>query len=512
MRAAWEKLTPRRKSWTIAGTVALISVATGYGLAQLGENGQASAEGAAATAECEEVLYWYDPMVPAQHFDEPGKSPFMDMQLVPKCAGEEAAAGVQIDPGLVQNFGIRTATAEVGVLEPEITVTGVLAYNGRDVAIVQPRAGGYVQRTYGRAPDDVVSQGAPLVDILVPEWGGAQQEYLALLGTGNEELASAARERMRLLGMPSSLISSVARTGRPHSTITVTAPVSGAITALGVRPGMTVSAGQTLAEISGFSPIWLEAAVPEIQAANVRVGQPISATLAAFPDERFAGRIIAILPSADDASRTITARAQLPNPGRRLKPGMFAKVSLSPDRRQALLVPSEAIIRTGERTIVMVAQGEGGYMPAEVRIGREADGRTEVLAGLAPGEKVVTSGQFLLDSEASLAGIEVRPIDEAPDRAGRSQERQGEAEEQEQEQEQESTTYSATGTIEKIEPRSVTLRHGPVRGLDWPAMTMAFAAEGPAQLRGLKRGDRVQFTFAQSDAGPRIVSIRKAVQ
>jgi len=504
MRAAWEKLTPRQKSWTIAGTVALISVATGYGLAQLGEDGQASADGAAATAECEEVLYWYDPMVPGQHFDEPGKSPFMDMQLVPKCAGEEAAAGVQIDPGLVQNFGIRTAAAEFGVLEPETTVTGVLAYNGRDVAIVQPRAGGYVQRTYGRAPDDVVSRGAPLVDILVPEWGGAQQEYLAILGTGNEELASAARERMRLLGMPGSLISSVARTGRPHSTITVTAPVSGAITALGVRPGMTVMAGQTLAEISGFSPIWLEAAVPEIQAADVRAGQPISATLTAFPGERFAGRIIAILPSADEASRTITVRAQLPNPGGRLKPGMFAQVSVAPQRRQALLVPSEAIIRTGERTIVMVAQEQGGYMPAEVRIGREANGRTEVLAGLAPGEKVVTSGQFLLDSEASLAGLDVRAIGEAPDEAGR----QGEAEEQEQE----ATTYSATGTIEKIGPRSVTLRHGPVPRLDWPAMTMAFAIEGPAQLRGLEHGDRVQFTFTQSDAGPRVVSIRKAGQ
>ncbi|MGV2495270.1 efflux RND transporter periplasmic adaptor subunit [Pelagerythrobacter aerophilus] len=502
MKAAWGKLTPRQKSWTIAGTVALISLATGYGLAQLGESGQASADGAAATSACEDVLYWYDPMVPGQHFDEPGKSPFMDMQLVPKCTDEGAAAGVRIDPGLVQNFGIQTAPAEFGVLEPETTVTGVLAYNGGDVAIVQPRAGGYVQRTYGRAPDDVVSRGAPLVDILVPEWGGAQQEYLAVLGTGNEELASAARERMRLLGMPSSLISSVARTGRPHSTITVTAPVGGAITALGVRPGMTVMAGQTLAEISGFSPIWLEAAVPEVQAADVRVGQPISATLTAFPGERFAGRIIAILPSARDESRTITARAQLPNPGGRLKPGMFAQVSLASERREALLVPSEAIIRTGERTIVMVAQDEGGYMPAEVRIGREANGRIEVLAGLAPGENVVTSGQFLLDSEASLAGLDVRSVDEASAGA----QRQGEAEEREP------ATYRATGTIDKIEPHSVTLRHGPVPRLDWPAMTMAFATEGPAQLRGFKRGDRVQFSFTQSEAGPRIVSIRKAGQ
>ena len=198
MGAAWDRLSPRQKSWTMAATVALISVTAGYGLSQLGQDGAGTAESSGTSgAECEDVLYWYDPMVPGQHFDEPGKSPFMDMELVPKCAGEEATAGVQIDAGLVQNFGIRTAEAEYGLLEPEITVTGVLAYNERDVAIVQPRAGGYVQRTYGRAPDDVIGRGAPLADILVPEWGGAQQEYLAVLNSGDEELAQAMRERMR---------------------------------------------------------------------------------------------------------------------------------------------------------------------------------------------------------------------------------------------------------------------------------------------------------------------------
>ena len=498
MGAAWDRLSPRQKSWMMAGTVALISLAAGYGLSQLGGGqGGASDAGDSAT-ECEDVLYWYDPMMPGQRFDEPGKSPFMDMELVPKCAGEEATSGVQIDAGLVQNFGIRTAEVEYGVLEPEVSVTGVLAYNGRDVAIVQPRAGGFVQRTYGRAPDDVVSRGAPLADILVPEWGGAQQEYLAVLNSGDEQLAQAMRERMRLLGMSNGQISSVGRTGRAQATITVTAPTGGAITMLGVRPGMTVMAGQTLAEITGFSPIWLEASVPETQAANIRVGQPVSATLTAFPDERFSGPIIAILPSAQDASRTITVRAQLPNPSGRLKPGMFAQVSLTPDTRRALLVPSEAVIRTGRRTIVMIKQDEGGFMPAEVRIGREAGGRTEVLAGLSQGEEVVTSGQFLLDSEASLAGLDVRPIDQA-DNASTSSE-------------DEPATFSATGTIEKITDGSVTLRHGPVPRLDWPAMTMSFRTKSAAQMRGLKKGDRVRFTFIQEDEGPRIETIGRAGQ
>jgi Cu(I)/Ag(I) efflux system membrane fusion protein len=161
------------------------------------------------------------------------------------------------------------------------------------------------------------------------------------------------------------------------------------------------------------------------------------------------------------------------------------------------------VIRTGERTLVMITQGSGGYRPVEVRIGREAGGRTEVLAGLAAGEEVVTSGQFLLDSEASLAGIDVRSVDDAPTTAGET-EAQTEAEEP--------STYRATGTIERITARSITLRHGPVEALEWPAMTMGFAIEGPAQVRGFQRGDRVTFTFVQASTGPRIVSIRKTGQ
>ena len=181
---------------------------------------------------------------------------------------------------------------------------------------------------------------------------------------------------------------------------------------------------------------------------------------------------------------------------------MFASVSLAPERREAVLIPSEAVIRTGKRTLVMLAQGEGGFRPAEIRIGRDASGKTEVLAGLAQGEKVVVSGQFLLDSEASLGGVDVRPIDEAA-QAGSGK---GAGDQQKPQR------YSADGTIEKITTRSVTLRHGPVSALDWPAMTMAFAIEKPAQLRGFKRGDKVTFRFIQADSGPQIISIRKRGQ
>ena len=165
-----------------------------------------------------------------------------------------------------------------------------------------------------------------------------------------------------------------------------------------------------MAQVTGIGTVWLNAAVPEAQSGSLRIGQRATATLTAFPGEPFGGRIVAILPTAQTDSRTLTVRIELPNRGGRLRPGMFAAVALGGDVKPALLVPSEAVIRTGTRTIVMLASGGGRYQPAEVRTGREGGGQTEILAGLAVGEKVVASGQFLLDSEASLTGIAARPI------------------------------------------------------------------------------------------------------
>jgi Cu(I)/Ag(I) efflux system membrane fusion protein len=311
----------------------------------------------------------------------------------------------------MQRLGARIVTVERGTLSSAITAPGTIAYDERNVALVQPRASGFVERVYGRAPDDVVRAGAPLADLLVPEWGGAQTEYLAARRSGDTALARAARERLLLLGMSPGLIDSVARSGRPHPVVTIRSPIGGAIKSLGVRKGMTVSQGQMLAEIDGLATVWLDAAVPETIAGKLSVGAPISATVGAFPNETFTGRVSAILPQADIASRTLTVRAELRNRNGKLRPGMFATVSLNQGSREALLVPSEALIRTGTRTLVMLAESGGRYRPAEVRIGAESNGQTEILAGLHEGEKIVASGQFLIDSEASLTGVQARPVD-----------------------------------------------------------------------------------------------------
>lgn len=360
-----------------------------------------------ASAPARKPLYYYDPMVPGEHYDNPDSLSSMGMKTIPKYAddsgGPSAAPGVRIDPSAMQGLGIRLATATNGTLAGSLDVTGSIDFNQRDVAIIQARAAGFIQRVYRLAPGDVVRAGAPIADVLVPEWGGAQGEYAAVAKTGDPALIAAARQRLRLLGAPGG-----ATGGRGMTTIR--SPISGVIGTLDARAGVTLAAGQTLAQVNGLGTVWLNAAVPEARAADVRAGQAATAELAGFPGERFTGRVIAVLPTAQADSRTLTVRIELANRGGRLRPGMFATVHLGDTSRPALLVPSEAVIRTGKRTLVMLADGKGRFRPAAVRVGRDAGGQTEILAGLSAGEKVVASGQFLLDSEASLTGIAARPI------------------------------------------------------------------------------------------------------
>ena len=362
-----------------------------------------------------EILYWYDPMVPNERYPGPGKSS-MNMDTIPKYADEArggSSSGIRIDPALTQNLGVRYATARRGDLEGDLSATAVVDYNERGIAVVQSRADGFVQRVYNRAPGDVIAAGAPLVDLLIPSWGGAQTEYLAVRRTGNTPLIQAARQRLVLMGMSESLIASIERSGRARNTITISTPTGGVIKMLGVRAGMSVTQGMTLAEINSLSTVWVNAAIPEALASQLRVGQSVEVALAAFPGERFTGRLTALLPELVGDSRTVTGRIEMANRGGRLRPGMFGRITFGGGSTSALLVPTEAVIRTGERDIVMLALPEGRFQPAEVRIGREAGGQTEILAGLREGERIVASGQFLIDSEASLSGVAARPIGEA---------------------------------------------------------------------------------------------------
>lgn len=446
----------------------------------------------AQTAETErKVLYWYDPMYPQQRFDKPGKSPFMDMDLVPRYADQGGdGASVSIDAGITQNLGMRLATASRESLSQTLEAVGALTFDERDVAIVQARSAGFVERVYDRAPEDVVQKGAPLADLLVPEWSAAQEEYLALRQINQPQLLAAAKQRLRLAGMPAELITRLERSGKAQTVWTVTSPIDGMIQSLDVREGMMLSAGASLAQINGLANVWLEVAVPEAQAGTLNRGQRVQARLPALPGETIEGSIEAVLPRANLDSRTVRVRVRLPNPEQRLRPGMSAEVTLARDEMRALMIPSEAVIRTGKRTLVMLAEQPGRYRPVAIRTGRETGERTEVLEGLEAGQQVVASGQFLLDSEASLRGIVAAAVAQptAPQAAA---------------------LHESEGTIVAIEGKMLTLSHGPFKTLHMPGMTMPFPVADPALLDGLKAGDRVRVGVSESDEGLIIERVEK---
>lgn len=385
-----------------------LGVAAGWWAGQPRDTGMAPS----MAANEPKALYWYDPMFPQQKFDKPGKSPFMDMQLVAQYADDKAdAQTLRVDPGQTENLGVRLAAVSRGMLATRVVASGVLGFNERDVAVIQAHTPGFVERVYNLAPGDVLKPDAALADVLVPEWAAAQEEFLALKRVGDSALLAAARQRLRLTGMPPALIAQVERSGKVQPVLTVTSPVGGVLQTLNVRQGITLGLGETLAQVNGLGSVWLTVAVPEAQAAAVAPGQTVEARLPAFAGEVFKGTVSTILPQTDADSRTLQVRVELANPGARLRPGLTAQVSLEQGIDQHVLwVPGEAVIRTGHQALVMLAEEGGHYRPVEVRTGPENDGQTAILQGLQEGQQVVSSGQFLLDSEASLKGLDVTPL------------------------------------------------------------------------------------------------------
>jgi Cu(I)/Ag(I) efflux system membrane fusion protein len=476
------------ESKTRVRSVALLAVGAVVAVVAIGGGGywlgaHRGAATGAQTATDRRVLYWYDPMVPNQHFDHPGKSPFMDMQLVPRYADEAPeTTGVRIDPGVAHNLGVRLATVERASVARSINAAGVIQFNGRAIAVVQARTRGFVERVHRRAIGDVVAAGAPIVDIRVPEWAAAQAEYLSVRSLGGD-MAQAARRRLAMLGMPASLIERVERDGAPRPVFTLTAPITGAITSLDARQGMTIMSGSPVATISGLSPVWLVASVAQGDAGAARPGGRAIATLPTYPGETFSGRIESVLPAADAATRTIELRVALDNPRGRLRPGMSAQVRLEePNAAPALIVPMESVIRTGTRTMVIVAN-DNGYLPTEVTLGRQSGDNVEIRNGLTEGQRVVASGQFLIDSEASLSGAfdRLQASNSSPEAAA--------------------TLHTASGRVTAISAAGITIAHGPVASLNWPAMTMQFAWARPQLANGIHVGDQVAFRFRQNGQG-----------
>lgn len=486
---------------TMIAAAGAVAVAGMFGAYRLGQQSPQAHTAAPAAKEERKVLYWQDPMVPGTRFDKPGKSPYMDMDLVPVYADEQPQdGGVRIAPGVRQNLGVRLVQVREGALRSGLRVVGNVAFNERERVLVQARSAGFVERLHARAPLEAVRKGQPLLELYVPDWVAAQEEYLAVRRMGDVPAAAglldAARQRMRLAGMTEDQVRQVAASGKVQARVTVVAPAAGIISELGAREGMTVAAGAPLVTISGLSSVWLNAEVPEGAAAQVRPGTAVTATTPAYPGETFHGKVEALLPQVDPSTRTLAARIALANRDNKLSPGMFASVDVSAGAaRQALLVPSEAVIRTGERSVVIVSDGDK-FVPAEVGVGRESGGETEILSGLKAGQKVVASGQFMIDSEASLRGT-VRRMGEGT----RQPDQQASAP---------AALHKASGKVEKIAAGEVVISHGPVASLDWGAMTMGFAPPPSGLAGGVRVGDTISFEFKRgAQGGFELVAVRR---
>ncbi|MEC9364728.1 MAG: efflux RND transporter periplasmic adaptor subunit [Pseudomonadota bacterium] len=352
----------------------------------------------AGTGGDREVLYWYDPMKPDVHFDAPGKSPFMDMQLLPRYGSAAGAADgtiVQIDPRMAQNLGMRTAPIKTGTFWQRVDTVGAVGVDEHRIVAVEARAAGWVERLDVRAEGDPVEKGQRVAALYSPELYAAMQELNLARDSGDTVLIDAAEQRLRLLG------------GTPGSgtTTPVRAPLSGYVMSLAVREGAQVVPGTPLMKLADLSRVWVQVEVPEAQAAWVREGRSAQARFKSLPGQVFEGTVDYVYPLLDIATRTVRLRLVFDNPDGLLKPGMYADVTVyGGARRDVLLAPTEAVIRTGTRNVVIVDEGEGRYRPVEVESGPERSGEIVILSGLDAGARVVVSGQFLIDSEASLLG------------------------------------------------------------------------------------------------------------
>jgi Cu(I)/Ag(I) efflux system membrane fusion protein len=488
-----------RKKIIIVLLALLVVAAGGYGSYELGRssaltttphgtamNQVSGDQSVSAAAPGRKVLYWHDPMVPGQKFDKPGKSPFMDMQLVPVYADDAGSdpADVKISPRVQQNLGIRTAEVTKGALSSALVAVGNVTYNDREVALVQARGNGYVERLYVRAPLDRVRKGQPLAELYVPDWVAAQEEYLSIQRmephSGMDGLVDGARQRLRLVGMTDDQIRLFTSRGKLQSRLTITAPITGVVSELTAREGMTVANGAPLFRINGTDRIWVNADVPENVSAGVRPGAPVEATTASLPGTVFKGKVGALLPEVSPATRTLKARIELANPSGELVPGMFATINFTgAARKQVLLVPTEAVIQTGTRTVVMVDQGSGKFDAVDVQVGSESNGQSEVLKGLQAGQKIVVSGQFLIDSEASLKGT-IGRMEATPPSTNAVKPAQG-------------PIHHGQGKVEKVDKDEITISHGPIPSLQWGPMTMGFKVPVSGLPQNVAVGETVNF-------------------
>ncbi|HUH64588.1 MAG TPA: efflux RND transporter periplasmic adaptor subunit [Terracidiphilus sp.] len=377
----------------------------------------------AAAAGTRVPLYYVDPMHPWYKSDKPGIAPDCGMKLTPVYPGEEdqykaelPAGAVQITREKQQLIGVEYGTAEYETTRDSIRAAARVTLDETRIAKVQPKIEGWIDQVFVDFTGKLVNKGDPLLTIYSPEALATQQEYLLaikaqhlmhdnpvheMLGS-TENLVAAAKKRLELWDISDAQIDQIGRTGETLKNLTLNSPISGFVMERNAFPKQRVNADTVLYTVADLSNVWVVADVFEYEAANVRLGEAATLTLDYVPGRAFHGRVSYILPQVDPATRTLKVRLQFENPGYQLKPDMYGQIEIQTGGARRLVVPQSAVLNSGERQVVFVDRGSGYFEPRTVQIGAQTDGHIEIVSGLKPGERIVTSGNFLIDSESQL--------------------------------------------------------------------------------------------------------------
>ena len=443
----------------------------------------------AVTAE-KKPLYWVAPMDANYKRDKPGKSP-MGMDLVPVYddggkGPDEGPGTIRISPDVVNNLGVRTAIVSYKSLHTEINTVGYVAYDEDKLVHIHPRVQGWIEKLYVKAVGDPIKKGQPLYEIYSPELVNAQEELLLALDRKNSRLISAAENRLSALQLPKSSIAKLKKTKKVQQTITFYSPQNGVVENLKIREGFFVKPGSTLMSIGDLSEVWVEAEVFERQAGQVKTGTPVTMTLDYLPGKNWQGKVDYIYPTLDAKTRTVKVRLRFKNEGE-FKPNMFAQIAIhTTGDEQALLIPKEALIRTGNQDRVVLALGEGSFKSVAVSVGRYDSESVEILEGVRDGEKVVSSAQFLLDSESSKSS-DFKRMNSDVDEADASM----------------PSSVWVQASIESMmaDHKMLTLAHEAIPAWEWPEMTMDFIASDSVDFSLLSEGMSLHVEVTKEDNG-----------
>jgi len=477
------------------GLILIAGAVLGLGIAQRQQVSEESLSPESTSKD--QPMYWVAPMDANYRRDKPGKSP-MGMDLVPVYDRGNDVGVVEISPQVINNLAVRTVKVSQAMLNEEIRSVGYVQYDQDSLVHIHPRVEGWIETLYLKAEGNPVDRGAPLYDLYSPELVNAQEELASALRSNNERLIRASEERLSALQLSDEFIAELKRSGKVRQTVTFRSSKEGVLDTLNVREGFFIGPGTTLMSIAALDDVWVEAQVFESQAALVRPGQRVTMQLDYLPGRKWQGQVDYIYPTLDASTRTLRVRLRFANTNGELRPNMFAQIRIHPEDTQLrTLIPTEALIRTGTQNRVVLALGKGRFKSIAVETGKISNTHVEILQGLNPGEDIVASAQFLLDSESSKTSDFLRM-----DQLGAEQGRKQISEEPTSETVISNSKQSAEvmGVIQALDTttRIANIRREAIPKWNRAAATMDFRILHSVDMQQLKTGQTIHFRFEVS--------------